>query len=85
MNINWRKENNKLIRDFEFQDFKEAIKFINGVAEIANNLDHHPEIYNLYNKVTLILSTHDAGDIVTEKDLELAKEIDEYFENFSRD
>lgn len=78
MQNSWQKENGKLVREFEFSDFKEAMRFINGIAEIVNRLDHHPEIQNIYNKVTLILTTHDQGNQVTEKDLALAKEIDEY-------
>ncbi len=77
MNNNWQEVNHKLVREFIFKDFLEAMKFINLMAEIANNLDHHPEIYNIYNKVRLELSTHDVGDIITEKDREFAKLVDE--------
>lgn len=73
---NWKNVDNKLVRDFEFKDFGEAIDFINKVANIANKQNHHPEIINNYNKVTLKLSTHDAGDMVTEKDEDLAREIE---------
>ncbi len=73
----WQEENNKLVREFEFKDFREAFAFMTKVAAIAEELKHHPEWTNTYNKVTIKLSTHDAGDIVTEKDTELAKRIDE--------
>jgi 4a-hydroxytetrahydrobiopterin dehydratase len=73
---NWKNIDNKLVKDLEFADFNEAIDFINKVAEVAQKLDHHPEIINNYNKVTLKLSTHDAEDTITEKDKELAIEID---------
>lgn len=73
----WQEINNKLEKEFEFKDFKEAFAFMTKVATIAEELKHHPEWTNIYNKVTIKLSTHDAGDIVTEKDTELAKRIDE--------
>ncbi len=73
----WQEQNNKLVREFEFKDFKEAFAFMTKVAAVAEELKHHPEWTNTYNKVTIKLSTHDAGDIVTEKDKELAKRIDE--------
>lgn len=87
MNIpdGWNLEDNKLVRTFEFATFEEAVVFINRVAAIATELNHHPEIWNMYNRVTLRLSTHDlprlasgkagAGDSVTEKDLEFAEKV----------
>ncbi len=78
----WMEENNKLIRDFTFPTFMDAIFFINKIAEIAEKLQHHPEMTNMYNKVTLRLSTHDAGDIVTDKDKELAAQIDALYSGF---
>lgn len=64
-----------IARHFIFADFCQAFAFLTQVALLAEKHDHHPEIHNLYNKVTLILSTHDQGG-VTEKDLALAREID---------
>lgn len=72
----WKEENNKLKRDFEFKDFKEAFSFITKVALAAEQTQHHPEIFNVYNKVSIALSTHDAGNSVTEKDKKLANTID---------
>ena len=72
----WKEKENKLEKDFEFDDFSSAIEFINKVAVISEKKDHHPEIYNIYNRVNIKLSTHDVGDIVTEKDHDLASEID---------
>jgi len=72
----WSETNNKLERTFEFKDFKESIAFIQLVAFAAEKMDHHPEIYNLYNKVELKLCTHSAGDTITAKDKKLAAEID---------
>ena len=72
----WSEENNKLYRKFKFKDFKQAFGFMTMVALEAEKMDHHPEWKNVYNTVEVWLSTHDAGDIVTEKDRKLAKQID---------
>lgn len=72
----WQEENNKLYRKFQFKDFSEAFAFMTRVALAAEKMDHHPEWKNVYNTVEIWLSTHDAGDIVTEKDKKLAKKID---------
>ncbi len=71
----WVEENNKISRSFEFADFSEAFSFLTRVAILAEKQDHHPEIFNVYNKVTIWLNTHDAGNIVTEKDHRLASAI----------
>lgn len=71
----WIEKNDKLQRDFEFADFKEAFRFLQGVAFLAEEQAHHPEIYNVYKHISLQLSTHDAGNIVTEKDYNLAAAI----------
>lgn len=73
----WQENENFLYQKFEFKDFKTALNFINQVGEIANELDHHPKITNNYNIVELWLSTHSAGDKVSEKDLQLVKLIGE--------
>ena len=73
---NWKEQNNKLVREFQFDDFIAAFAFLTKVAILAEKHNHHPEIFNVYNKVKLSLSTHDAGDIVTEKDRKLAAAID---------
>lgn len=72
----WQEEQNKLYRKFEFKNFSEAFAFMTRVALAAEKMDHHPEWKNVYNTVEVWLSTHDAGDIVTEKDHKLAKKID---------
>jgi 4a-hydroxytetrahydrobiopterin dehydratase len=72
----WKTANDSLVREFEFKDFKEAFAFITKVALLAEQKDHHPEIRNVYNRVTLSFSTHDAGNIITDKDREMAKLID---------
>jgi 4a-hydroxytetrahydrobiopterin dehydratase len=72
----WKEENNKLYKKFEFKDFSEAFAFMTRVALAAEKMDHHPLWTNVYNKVEIWLNTHDAGDIVTDKDRELSKTID---------
>lgn len=65
-----------LIRTFTFGDFSEAFAFMTRVAMIAEKMNHHPDWSNVYNKVTIRLSTHDAGNTVTVRDRELAAAID---------
>ncbi len=72
----WQKINDKLYKKFEFKNFVDAFSFITKVALIAEKMNHHPNWSNVYNIVEISLNTHDAGDIVTEKDYELAKAID---------
>ena len=76
-NQNWSEVDNKLQREFEFDDFQQALEFINEIAVICESENHHPEINWIYNKITLKLSTHDAGDVITQKDIKLAELIDE--------
>ncbi len=72
----WKETNNKLIRTFEFKDFVEAFAFMTKVAFFAEKMNHHPTWSNTYNTVSIELSTHDAGNTVTDKDWDLAKKID---------
>lgn len=72
----WKEENNKLHKKFEFKDFSEAFAFMTRVALAAEKMDHHPKWTNEYNKVEMWLSSHDAGDTVTEKDKKLSEIID---------
>jgi 4a-hydroxytetrahydrobiopterin dehydratase len=74
--IMWTEENNRLKKTFTFKDFTQAFGFMTKVALVAEKMDHHPYWTNLYNVVTFELSTHDAGDTVTNKDHKLAKAID---------
>ena len=73
----WKTSDNKLYKKFEFITFTEAFAFMMKVAFAAEKMNHHPEWKNVYNTVEIWLSTHDAGDAVTEKDKKLAKQIDE--------
>jgi 4a-hydroxytetrahydrobiopterin dehydratase len=71
----WEFKNNGLDKAFKFKNFTEAMAFLIQVAFIAEKQNHHPEIWNVYNKVTLRLTTHDE-DGVTDKDFKLAAAID---------
>jgi len=72
----WTESNNRLHRSFTFADFSEAFAFMTRVALEAEKQNHHPLWTNVWNKVDIWLSTHDAGDVVTEKDHQLARAID---------
>lgn len=72
----WQEQENKLYRKFKFKDFSEAFAFMTRVAIEAERINHHPTWTNTYNTLEIWLNTHDAGDIVTEKDHQLAKAID---------
>jgi 4a-hydroxytetrahydrobiopterin dehydratase len=71
----WKKKGSAITRTFQFKDFPPAIKFVNAVAKPAQKANHHPDIDIRWNKVTLTLSTHDAGGL-TQKDFSLAKQFD---------
>ena len=72
----WKENDNKLYRRFEFRNFSEAFAFMTRVAMEAEKMDHHPLWTNVWNTVEIWLSTHDAGNVVTEKDRKLAQRID---------
>jgi 4a-hydroxytetrahydrobiopterin dehydratase len=72
----WEEKDNSLYRKVEFKNFSEAFGFMSRVALIAEKMDHHPKWTNVWNTVELWLSTHDAGNIVTENDRKLAAAID---------
>jgi len=73
----WTEQNNQLYKKFEFKNFSEAFAFMTRVAIEAEKMNHHPYWSNVWNKVEIWLQTHDAGNIITEKDHDLAKQIDE--------
>ncbi|HEX3945344.1 MAG TPA: 4a-hydroxytetrahydrobiopterin dehydratase [Rhizomicrobium sp.] len=66
-----------IVRTFRFKDFNDAFAFMTRVALLAEKMDHHPEWFNVYNRVDVTLATHDAGG-VTEKDITMAKAMDAY-------
>ncbi|GAB3650440.1 hypothetical protein GCM10028791_17670 [Echinicola sediminis] len=72
----WKEEDNKLKKTFKFSDFTEAFAFMCRVAFLAEAHGHHPNWSNVYNTVEIELTTHDAGNTVTEKDRKLAEAID---------
>ena len=72
----WSLENDKLHREFRFQDFNEAFGFMARVALIAESMEHHPEWFNVWNRVVVDLSTHDVGG-VTSLDVELAQKMND--------
>lgn len=72
----WKEENNTLYKRFQFKDFSEAFAFMTRVAILAEKHDHHPKWTNVWNTVEIWLNTHDAGNIVTDKDRSLANDID---------
>ena len=73
----WSQAGDALQRTFTFDDFRGAMAFVNRMAELAEEAQHHPDIMIRYNKVTLTLSTHDAGGL-TDKDFGLARETDAF-------
>jgi len=75
--MEWIEQDNRLKKTFKFKDFSEAFSFMTRVALVAEKMDHHPFWTNVYNTVSIELSTHDAGDVVTDKDRKLAQAIDE--------
>lgn len=72
----WAEDDNKLKKTFEFKDFQEAFAFMTRIAFLAESHNHHPNWSNVYNKVFIELTTHDAGNTVTDKDRKLAEAID---------
>jgi 4a-hydroxytetrahydrobiopterin dehydratase len=71
----WTLQGNQIERLLTFQNFVDAMIFVNKVAEIAEEEQHHPDIRIVYNRVTLTLTTHDAGGL-TQKDFQMARRID---------
>lgn len=73
----WEFGDNKIKREYSFNDFSEALGFIVRVGLEAEKQGHHPELFNVYNTVKIALSTHDADDKVTQKDIDLARAIED--------
>ncbi len=74
----WRHEDDKLKKTFELSDFRAAISFIVRMSFYAEEMNHHPELENVYNTVSIALTTHDAGGKVTQMDVDLAKKIESF-------
>jgi 4a-hydroxytetrahydrobiopterin dehydratase len=77
----WKWQNDRLKKTFPFTNFREAMSFILRVSYEAEERNHHPEIFNCYNRVEIGLNTHDAGGQVTAKDSELARSIEKISTN----
>jgi 4a-hydroxytetrahydrobiopterin dehydratase len=71
----WQKQSTEIRRTFQFKDFTSAMEFVNKVARVANEANHHPDIDIRWNKVMLALATHSEGGL-TQKDFDLARKID---------
>jgi 4a-hydroxytetrahydrobiopterin dehydratase len=86
MNDNWHRSHGHLIAEFKFENFVNALKFVNEVGELAEAAQHHPdiELYS-YKNVRVSLTTHDAGNKVTEKDFSMAKSIDIRFGKYAKE
>lgn len=73
----WNQLEDALVANLEFKNFVDAFAFMTDVAALAERYDHHPEWSNVYNRLTIRLTTHDAGNQITDKDRQLAKSIEE--------
>ncbi|NJB87157.1 4a-hydroxytetrahydrobiopterin dehydratase [Lewinella marina] len=79
----WTEKDNALHREFSFADFRQAFAFMTEVAFAAEKMDHHPDWSNVYNRVSIKLNTHDAGNTVTDRDRKLAERIDGIFARYA--
>ena len=73
--MEWEETDNALVAEFKFDDFVSAFGFMSAVALHAEKMNHHPEWSNVYNRVNIKLTTHDAGNTVTDKDRKLSQAI----------
>lgn len=78
----WTEKNNRLSAELKFKDFSQAFAFMTEVAFLAEKQNHHPNWSNVWNTVEIHLNTHDAGDVVTDKDRRLAKAIEEVYQRY---
>jgi 4a-hydroxytetrahydrobiopterin dehydratase len=78
----WTELDNQLKKTFNFKDFSQAFSFMTRIALAAEKMDHHPLWTNVYNRVDISLSTHDAGDIITGKDRKLSEIIDKIYADY---
>jgi len=74
----WRFENDRLVKRFQFSSFREAMSFMVRLSFEAETLNHHPELINVYNRVDVVLTSHDAGNRVTSRDIALARSIEHF-------
>ncbi len=78
----WQESTQQLQATFHFKDFIAAFGFMSQVALVAEKMNHHPQWSNVYNRVEVVLTTHDAGNTVTEKDRQLAAAIEEIYKSY---
>jgi 4a-hydroxytetrahydrobiopterin dehydratase len=76
LNLVWENEDHILKHKFRFKDYFETIKFINEVADIANTQNHHPTMIVDFDRVEVLVTTHEIGNMLTQKDFDLAKAIE---------
>ena len=74
--MSWTEKNNGLEKEYVFEDFRQAMDWMKKASDVINEVDHHPTWTNTYNRVTVFLTTHDAGNTITEKDRTLAQLLD---------
>jgi 4a-hydroxytetrahydrobiopterin dehydratase len=79
----WELKGDAIVKQYTFKEFMDGIRFINRIAEIAEQMDHHPDMTVNYRRITFTLSTHDQGGI-TEKDFKLANAIENEFTEFTK-
>ena len=82
--MDWKEENNRLCATFTFLNFTEAFAFMTEVAFAAEKHNHHPNWKNVWNTVDIELTTHDAGNIITEKDRDLSLDISKLYQKYQR-
>jgi 4a-hydroxytetrahydrobiopterin dehydratase len=80
--MDWIENDNKLTKEFVFDDFGQAWAFMTEVAMLAERKNHHPEWTNVWNRVMVSLTSHDEGNVITEKDRKMAEGIDRIFERY---
>jgi len=80
---NWKEESNVLIGHFKFDNFSIAFSFMTQIALLSEKMNHHPDWSNCWNKVEIRLSTHDAGNVITQKDLDLAEGINKIYNAYN--
>jgi 4a-hydroxytetrahydrobiopterin dehydratase len=78
------KYSNALTKEYIFKDFRQAWAFMSGLTEFINETDHHPDWTNVYNKVKVTLSTHDLNNTVSDKDVALAKRMEEEYQRINK-
>ena len=81
---NWKEESNTLIGHFQFDNFSMAFSFMTQIALLSEKMNHHPNWSNSWNKVEIRLSTHDAGNVITQKDKDLAEGITKIYNLYNR-